>query len=484
MLISSIYSHSDIELLKKGCLNINGWIQQFRKQAEICFININDGSTPKGIQIVASKCKNIVLFDTLDKLNVGCYMKCYGKLIDSPAKGQKFEFSLEGIDNIGDCDILDYPLAKNIKLPSLRNKCHLRGRTKTFGCVFRIRNTVLYETHNFWQSKSFLNLDPNIITTNECEGGAGVFTVTELMNPKLISKGGDKNDFSKDHFSKQTFLTVSSQLQLEALCCGMGNCYTMNKSFRAEHSMTNKHMSEFTHLEIEMMDCNNNDLMDISKEYILYIINKVYEKNYDDIVELNKFTSKGLLEKYEKLRTLKFFKITYDDCINVIKKNSKIKCEYGDDLSSEMEEFITSFYGGAVFVYDWVMDIKSFYMKHKDNNNDNNIEEYVKEPVENNEKMEHSKKLCENFDLLMPFGIGELIGGSMREYREKYLLQSMDEKGVSTKGLEWYIDLRKFGTVQHGGFGLGMDRLIMIVSGMSNIKDVVPYPVSYQNCNY
>lgn len=467
MLISSIYSHINIELLKKGVLNINGWVNQYRKQSEICFININDGSTPKGLQIVASKKDNIELFNSLDNLNVGCYLKCYGRLTDSPAKGQDYEFIIEGITDIGKCPILEYPLAKNNKLHSLRNKCHLRNRTKTFGCVFRIRNTVLYETHNFWQSKSFLNLDPNIITTNECEGGAGVFTATELFSSNDKIGQDKKTDFTKDHFTKQTFLTVSSQLQLEALCCGIGNCYTMNKSFRAEHSSTNKHLSEFTHLEIEMMDCNNDELMDISKEYILYIINKVYEKNYNDIVELNKFTSKGLLEKYEKLRNMNFYKVSYDECINTIQTHSKIKCSYGEDLSSEMEEFLTTFYGGAVFVYDWVKEIKSFYMKHKDMSDENN-----------------KKMLCENFDLLIPFGIGELIGGSMREYREEYLLQSMKEKGVSVKGLEWYIDLRKFGTVEHGGFGIGIDRLIMMVSGMTNIRDVVPFPVSYQNCNY
>lgn len=470
MLINSIYTNNNIDILKKGVLNISGWVQQYRKQSDICFININDGSEPKGMQVVMFKSDNETLFIELDKINIGCYLECYGKLVDSPTKGQSLEFKLQGITVIGSCPINEYPIVKNIKFPTLRNLAHLRGRTKTFGSVFRIRNTVLYETHNFWQSMKFLNLDPNIITTNECEGGAGVFSVSEIMDndinkiPVIKNKDANNIDYSKDHFTKKTFLTVSSQLQLEALCCSIGNCYTMNKSFRSEHSLTNKHMSEFTHLEIEMNKCENMDLMNLSKDYIIYIINKVYEKNYNDIVALDKFTCKGILKRYEELLQLKFFNVSYDECIKTINYNSKIKCSYGDDLTSEMEDFLTKFYGGAVFVYNWVLSIKSFYMKRLINDN--------------------KEVLCENFDLLLPYGVGELIGGSMREHRLNELLLTMKEKNVSICGLEWYIDLRRFGTVRHGGFGLGIDRLIMLLTGMSNIKDVVPYPVYYQHCNY
>lgn len=469
MRISQILNHVEPEILKKGTLIVNGWIRQFRKQTDICFMNVNDGSCPEGIQIVCDRSKNEELFESLGKFNVGCYIKCKGSLIDSPAKGQKFEVVLSEVNEYGSCPPKQYPLAKNVKLPTLRKIPYLRCRTKTFGSVYRIRNTVMFETHNFWQNSGFLHLDPNVITANECEGGAGVFTVSEMMDKDVakipVVEKTTQIDYSHDHFRKQAFLTVSSQLQLEGMACGMGNCYTTNKSFRSEHSLTNKHMSEFTHLEIEMIDCENNDLMDVGEAYIRHIIKSVYTKNYSDLVELNKFVSKGLLSRFEELMKLTFHKVSYDDCIKAIQTHSDIKCEYGEDLSSEMEEFLTTHFNGAVFVYNWPLSIKSFYMKHKTENAEND-----------------NVPLCENFDLLMPYGVGELIGGSMREHREELLIQTMEQKGVPQEGLEWYIDLRKYGTVPHGGFGLGVDRLIMLATGMTNIKDVVPYPVYYQSC--
>jgi asparaginyl-tRNA synthetase len=469
MKIVNVLNHDDTDMIKKGHLIISGWVRQYRKQTDMCFMNINDGSCPEGLQIVCNKSDNEELFNELETVNVGCYFKCRGSIIDSPAKGQRYELVLEQILTISSCPPQEYPLAKNVKLPTLRKIPYLRCRTKTFGSVFRIRNTVMYETHNFWQNASFLHLDPNVITANECEGGAGVFTVSEMMDKERNKIPTYKNkeiiNYEKDHFKKQAFLTVSSQLQLEGMSCGMGNCYTTNKSFRSEHSLTNKHMSEFTHLEIEMIECSNEDLMRIGELYIRHIINKVYEKNYTDLVELNKFVSKGLLERFDALKELQFNRVTYDECIQVIQNNSDIQCSYGEDLSSEMENFLTTHYKGAVFVYNWPLSIKSFYMKHKTEECDND-----------------SVQLCENFDLLMPYGVGELIGGSMREHREELLLKTMEEKGVPQNGLEWYIQLRRFGTVEHGGFGLGLDRLIMMVTGMINIKDVVPYPVYYQSC--
>lgn len=469
MKIVDVLKHSEPSVLKKGVLRVNGWIRQLRTQSDIIFVNLNDGSCPQGLQIVCNRVETPQIYDVLKGLNIGCYLKTSGNLIDSPAKGQKYELIIGEIVGYSECDINQYPLSKNMKLPALRQLAHYRSKTKTFGCVYRIRNTVMYETHNFFQNKRFLHLDPNIITTNECEGGAGVFTVTEIMGENINNIPHDnKNniDFNKDHFKKQTYLTVSSQLQLEALACGMGNCYTTNKSFRSEHSTTNKHVSEFTHLEIEMIECNNADLMSNGSNYIKYIIKKVYEKNYDDLVELNKFVCKGLLERYEKLLSLEFVYKTYDECIKIINSYSDINVCYGVDLSSDMEDFLTSHFNAGVFVYNWPSKIKSFYMKqHEDNEN-------LIEP------------LCENFDLLMPYGIGELIGGSMREHRLEILRANMKMKAVPEEGLEWYLDLRKYGSVEHGGYGLGLDRLIMLLTGITNIKDVIPFPVSYQNCNY
>lgn len=459
MKIKHIYD-IEKETIKKGVITICGWVNQTRNQTNIIFLNVNDGSDPNGLQIVC-KADNKKIFTRCQEIHNGCYIKVQGKIIESPAKGQIYELVLSNIDTIHTCDINSYPLKKNVKLRTFRQIPHFRAKSKAFGCIYRIRNTLMYETHKFLQEQDFLHLDPNIITTNECEGGAGVFTVTELLH-----KDGKQNiDFTKDHFKKQTYLTVSSQLQLEALACGMGNCYTTNKSFRSEHSLTNKHVSEFTHLEIEMIDNTNKDLMDIGEKYIKHIIRKVYSKNRDDICTLDKFVSKGLLDKYEEFLSLTFTRISYDRAIETIKKYSDIKVTYGDDLSSEMEEFLTVFYCGAVFVYDWPFEIKSFYMRLK-NKSDKNI------------------VLCENFDLLMPYGIGELIGGSMREHNYDILLENMKEKNVSLEGMEWYTDLRKYGTVPHGGFGLGMDRLLMLITGIQNIKDVIPFPVYYTNCSY
>ena len=456
MLIKNICK--DIHLDKE--ITINGWIRTYRKQNDLCFFNVNDGSETNGLQIICSKQNE--LFNKLDNINEGCYIKVSGLLIESPAKGQEYELVLKDIIDVGYCDPVEYPIKKKIKLDTLRQIAHLRPRTKTLGCVFRIRNTILFETHNFFQSKQFLNLDPNIITVNECEGGAGVFTVTELLTDNIrdIPINNSKINYKKDHFKKQAYLTVSSQLQLEALACSMGNVYTMNKSFRSEHSSTNKHASEFTHLEIEMIDVENKDLMNIGKEYIQYIITKVVEKNSDDIKELNKFVCKGLKERVDLLKNMKFSMVSYNECIDVLINKRKININYGDDLSSDAEHVLTEYFDGAVFVYDWPYDIKSFYMKQGE------------------------KGECYNFDLLMPYGIGELIGGSMREDNYEKLVDGMNMKRLSTKGLEWYLDLRKYGSVKHGGFGLGIDRLIMMMTGMKNIREVIPFPVNYENCNY
>ena len=470
MKINDVLTSEYIETFKKGVVRLHGWVRQCRTQSDIVFMNLNDGSCPEGIQLVFNRDTSKELFDQAKNITVGCYIKLTGNIIDSPAKGQKYEMVPGCIEECNECDPNDYPLSKSMKLPTLRHMAHYRAKTKTFGSVFRIRNTIMFETHKFFQEHGFLHLDPNVVTTNECEGGAGVFTVTEMMGKHVNSIHTDKNgviDYSKDHFKKQTYLTVSSQLQLEALACGMGNCYTTNKSFRSEHSLTNKHASEFTHLEIEMVDVRNDDLMLIGAKYIHHIIKSVYTDNIRDLKELNKFVSKGLIERYEKMLNLPFVYQSYDDCINTIKSYSDIKVEYGEDLTSEMEDFLTKHHNGGVFVYNWPLAIKSFYMKVKTDSADSD-----------------STQLCENFDLLMPFGIGELIGGSMREHRLDLLQRNMKDKEVSEEGLEWYLDLRRFGSVPHGGFGLGLDRLIMMLTGMTNIRDVIPFPVSYQSCGY
>ena len=454
-------------------INISGWVRTVRtSSSNLAFCNINDGSSVNGLQVIISSDNidqtNVDKF--ISNVNTGTYIKCYGEIVKSPAKGQDLEMKLLEFEILGDCDINNYPLSKSkMNLDTLRNHIHLRARTNVFGSIFRIRSSLMKSLHDFYHQKGFLHLDPNVITTNECEGGAGVFQVTEndLSNFKDLPLKDGNYDWNKDHFNCPTFLTVSSQLQLEAMACALGNCYTMNKSFRSEHSSTSKHVSEFTHLEIEMVDNTLDDLMDISVEMIQYVIEDLRKKNGEDIENLNKFISKGLIEKLNNLLNCDYKRIRYSDLIIEINKdiynNKKLKLDKlieGDDLSSLHENYITEKYNSPVFVTHWPISIKSFYMKQCDDG------------------------YCESFDLLMPYGIGELIGSSQRENDYDKLKNMMKEKGVNEESMGFYTDLRKYGSCPHGGFGLGFDRLLMLITGITNIKDVIPFPVFYKSCKY
>jgi asparaginyl-tRNA synthetase len=453
-------------------IKINGWVRTVRSSSStLAFCNINDGSNVNGIQVIIEQ--EIVGVNNMEtvfsKINTGIHISCIGIIVESPAKGQLYEMKLLDFEIVGTCDINEYPLSKTkMNLDTLRGHIHLRPRTSVFGSIFRIRSTLMKSLHDFYHNKNFLHLDPNIITTNECEGGAGVFQVTENDITELtkLPIKDNKYDWSKDHFNCPTFLTVSSQLQLETLACSLGNVYTMNKSFRSEHSSTSKHVSEFTHLEIEMINNKFEDLMDISEEMIKYTINDIKNKNLEDLENLNKFVSKGILEKLENILTVEYKRIRYSDLIieindDIINKKLKLdKINNGDDLSSQQENYITEKYNAPVFVTHWPIDIKSFYMKQCDDN------------------------YCESFDLLMPYGIGELIGSSQREDDYNKLKSMMIKKNVNIDDMSFYLDLRKYGSCPHGGFGLGVDRLLMLITGISNIKDVIPFPVFYKSCKY
>lgn len=474
MKVSQIYQ--DYLNLFENQLIIQGWIVTIRKQKDIIFIKLNDGSHPNGIQLVIDSNDDILKKE--DNLKTGSSIKAEGILIKSPAAGQLFELKVDKLDLLGNCDGDEYPLSKSkMTLEYLRNFAHLRFRTNTFGSVFRIKSAISQATHQYFKENGFFHLDPNIITTNECEGGAGVFQITEkdISIPKLLPivklettqenfkkiTVTDEYDWNQDHFGKPVYLTVSSQLQLEAIACALGSVYTTNKSFRSEHSSTNKHLSEFTHLEIETCFIDLNNLMDIGENYIKYVANYLLTEMKDDLENLNKFVSKGLIDRINDISKSIFYRISYEEAINISIENGK-NIKYGDDLSSEVENFLTEYYKGPVFVYNWPIAIKSFYMKQDENDD----------------------KLCNNFDLLMPYKIGELIGGSMREDDYDKLLKMMNNKGIETSGMKFYTDLRKFGSVPHGGFGLGFDRLTMLFTGMENIKDTVPFPISYKNCLY
>lgn len=457
---------------EKDGIECYGWVKTIRESSsELGFCNINDGSNVDGLQVVISIDKltheKLALFFTNVKL--GCYLTCNGNITKSPAKGQSYEMQL--IDFTASSHIDEqYPLCKSkMNLDTLRNHIHFRGRTNTFGSIFRIRSSLTKILHDFYHNKGYLHLDPNIITVNECEGGAGVFQITEnnLSNlSSLNSKEDGSYDWSKDHFCKPAYLTVSSQLQLESMACALGNVYTMNKSFRSEHSSTSKHVSEFTHLEIEIINNTLEQLMDVGEEMVRYSIKELFKRNNEDLENLNKFVSKGLIERLETLEKSIFKRMKYADAIlliqqDILAKKTKIaNIQYGDDLGSEHENYIVEKFNCPVFITHWPFAIKSFYMKQCDDGT------------------------CESFDLLMPYGIGELIGASQREDGYYNLLNGMKMKNVPQESMQFYLDLRKYGSCPHGGFGLGFDRLLMLMTGMTNIKDVIPFPVFYKSCNY
>lgn len=437
-------------------IKLNGFIITIRKQKDLNFIKLNDGSNYDGIQLITDN------IDT-SKLYTGCRITVSGFLITSLGKNQLYELKISNLELDGSINPDEYPLSKTkLGLVFLRENLHLRSRTLLFGSIFRIKSNINFATHSFFHHNNYLHLDPNIITNNECESGAGVFQVIEkdIIDKKQIY------DCKQDHFKKPVYLTVSSQLQLETISSALGAVYTTNKSFRAEHSNTNKHLSEFTHLELENTNINLDYLMDLGENYIKFVINYILNNNIDDLENLNKFNNfsldknnqYNLIDRLKNICYYPFKRISYYDAVNILGKE---RINYGDDLSSNCENFLTEYFKCPVFVHTWPSSIKSFYMKQNDD------------------------FTCDNFDLLMPYKVGELIGGSMRETNYDKLLLMMNNKGINPEPLNFYLDLRKYAPPPSiGGFGLGLDRLNLLICGLENIRDVIPFPISYCDCNF
>ena len=492
------YSIYDTEPYSKDA-KVQGWVADFRSQTDNAFISLYDGSTSENFQLVCSRDKT-ENFDKLSGLR-GATICAYGKVIDSPAAGQVIEMLCERIEPIGlVSDKNSIILAKNIQLELLRgsNK-HLRPRFRTYRYVYKIRTTLLKHIHEFFHSNRFYNLDPNIVTTSDCEGAGEVFNITTIDANKLIAETEhetldrltkismskycndipievheNKNTYDKDFFRTQAYLTVSSQLQLEALASGLSRVYTLNPSFRAEKSKTKRHLACFTHLEWEIAFIDLNQLMDFSEGLVRYVVSQTLAECSKEYEELNKFASKGIINKLMRVVENPFERITYDKAIELIEEHKdKILQTYsemvetdipiwGDDLGSWCEKYICDhIYAKPVFVYNYPIKLKSFYMKA---NSD--------------------EKTCQACDLLCP-QLGELIGSSIREDDETKLIARMDAKYMDKSKLGWYIDLRKNSTFPHGGAGLGFDRLVSWCCLMDgNIRDVVPFPVSYEECEY
>lgn len=471
MNISQIFTNAQTSLGQKK--TINGWIVTARVQSHIAFISVNDGSCQRSIQIVMDLKEDIgeeqkLKLKTLTK---GVCITINGEIVESPAKGQFCELhcKVEDLNILGEVDPGEYPLSKKKhSLEYIRSFPHLRVRTNTFGMVARVRNTCTLATHEFFQKNGFINVHAPIITSNDCEGAGETFTITNSLKDNIseipiIKDSNGKIDYEKDFFGKKAFLTVSSQLQGESYAMGLSRIYIFGPTFRAENSFTSRHLSEFWMIEPEAAFISFKELMDLAEEYIKYCIHRVLNDNMDDIDFINKRILKGHKKTLEDIYSKDFKRISYTEAIEVLQQDYTKKSpyekveEWGCDLHSDQEKYLTSKFGPTI-VYNYPKKIKSFYMKENEDG-----------------------KTVQAMDVLVP-GIGELIGGSMREENYDKLLYTMNEKGVNPESLSWYLDLRKYGSAPHGGFGLGFERLIMLISGLTNIRDCIPFPRYPKHC--
>jgi len=459
----------DATLLDQTIL-VNGWVRNKRIQANLAFVEVFDGSTSKTIQVVTESDAHI---NELNKLSIGSSISIRGEVVMSPNKN--IELKLTTIEYIGLVqDPVSYILnAKKMSIDILRDHQDVRVKTRTFNAVFRIRAGLSKATHDFFHMIGAKHLNPNIVTTSDCEGAGEVFTITNMLgknNTIPLVKDTTQIDYSKDFFCQHAFLTVSSQLQLELLCAGLSKVWTSNKSFRSEKSKTNRHLAEFEHIEWEFAWTDLNDLMNIAEQYTQFCFLRILEDHIDDLEELNKFTSKGIIDKLKSFCSKNYIRISYDDAINIINDNkteilarSKLPSlpKWGDDLGSECEKYIAEVkFNHPVFVYNYPKELKSFYMKQNPDG-----------------------RTVQGCDLLVP-GLGELIGSSVREHDYEKLMKIVDERKMDITPLKWYMDLRRNGSTPTAGAGLGFDRLVRICTGMDNIRDVVCFPVAYQECKF
>lgn len=450
--IREIFKNKD-EYIGKN-IKVGGWVKSIRDSKTFGFIVLSDGTFFDTLQIVYhDKLDN---FDEISKLNVGSSLIIEGELVATPEAKQPFEIQATYIEVEGKSSP-DYPLQKKRHtLEYLRGISHLRPRTNTFQAVYRVRSLVAYAIHKFFQERDFIYVHTPIITASDAEGAGEMFHVTTLDLENVPKNEDGKVDYSQDFFGKNVNLTVSGQLNGEAYAMAFRNIYTFGPTFRAENSNTTRHAAEFWMIEPEIAFADLQDNMDLAEDMMKYIIKYVLENAPEEMEFFNKFIDKGLIERLENVMNSEFATITYTDAIEILEKeNDKFdyKVSWGIDLQTEHERYLTEeIYKKPVFVINYPKEIKAFYMKQNDDN-----------------------KTVAAMDLLVP-GIGEIIGGSQREDDYDKLINKMNELGLDTKEYEFYLDLRKYGTVRHAGYGLGFERCIMYLTGISNIRDVIPFP--------
>ncbi len=456
-------------------IRVSGWVRTKRQSKNVSFISLNDGSTINSLQVVLDM--NDFDLELVDDINSGTSLSISGKLVKSEGKNQDFELIANKLKILGKSDPDEYPIQpKRHSFEFLREVAHLRPRTNTFSSIFRIRHSIIFAIHKFFNDKGFYNIHTPIITSSDAEGAGEMFKVTSLdLDKKNI-------DFKDDFFSKPVNLTVSGQLNAELGALALSEVYTFGPTFRAENSNTSKHLSEFWMIEPEMAFYDIEDNMDLAEEMLKHVIRYVLDNCKDDLLfleNLEKNEEKSLpqiqrnefplIERLSKITENTFNRVSYTDAFNILRnckpnKKGKFKFkvdEWGIDFQSEHERYLVEkYFKNPVIVIDYPKDIKAFYMRSNEDN-----------------------KTVAAMDVLFPT-VGEIIGGSQREERLDMLTKRMDEMNVSKKDLSWYLDTRRFGTVVHSGFGLGLERLVQFITGMKNIRDVIPFPRTPGNCNY
>jgi asparaginyl-tRNA synthetase len=445
---------------------IAGWVRTRRdSKGGFSFIELNDGSCFGNIQVLAENTLENYNSE-ITKLLTGSSVSIVGKLVESPGSGQSVEIHAINVKVLGFCKQEDgYPLQKQrVSFERLREVAHLRSRTNSFGALIRVRNRLAYATHKFYQERNFYYLNTPIITCSDCEGAGEMFQVTTLNMDKPPRTKDGKIDYSEDFFGRAASLTVSGQLEAETHACALGNVYTFGPTFRAENSNTRRHLSEFWMIEPEMAFADIDDDAQLAEDYVRYLMKDILETCQEDLNFFNSRIQKGLIQNLTNISNSKFEKITYTDAVDILMKSDQkfeFPVKWGIDLQSEHERFLTEqHFKCPVTVIDYPKEIKAFYMRLNDDN-----------------------KTVAAMDVLVP-GIGEIIGGSQREERLDVLTNRIKEMGQPIENYWWYLDLRKFGTVPHAGFGLGFERLVQFCTGMQNIRDVIPFPRTPKNAEF
>ena len=453
--------YSNFNSLENEEITLQGWVRNHRKQKEIGFIDFNDGTSFKGAQLVYDN--SLADFDDIQKLHIGSAITVTGKLVKSLREEQLFEIVVKSIKLEGDCPE-DYPIQpKRHTREFLREQAYLRPRTNLFSAVFRVRSVAAMAIHEYFQNNGYVYAHTPLITTTDCEGSDQMFKITTLDFDNIPLNKDGKADMTKDLFSKKAYVTGTGQLHGEAFAMAFKKIYTFGPTFRTENSNTKTHANEFWMIEPEIAFCDLEGLMKVEEDMLKYIVNYVLEKCPTEIEFFDKFVEKGLKDKLTKLVNSKFTRITHHEVIDILKK-ADVKWEftpsYEDDIAKEHEKYITEYFNGPVFITNWPKDIKAWYMK-----------------------VNEDGKTVAAVDLEVP-GAGELMGGSQREEDYDKLLKRIEEMKVDKESIDWFCNLRKFGGCYHSGFGMGFERLLIYLTGVENIRDVIPFPRTPGNCEF